>query len=142
MSHLIKPSSRQFYDRPRPNPKLPPRNTASNPQGDTHCSSPGCLNYNSSNCGFCQFHCLKYHNGLHYNISDEKRKVIDELIEKYLNSDEVEAIVAKYRDRNPITEADIELVAQQANVTKEQAKDALIRNNADLAKAIVELTTK
>ena len=35
---------------------------------------------------------------------------------------------------------DVKTVAQQANVSKEEAKKALERNNGDLAKSILELT--
>ncbi len=41
-----------------------------------------------------------------------------------------------------IKEEDIETVAQQANVPKEEARKALERTNGDLAKAILELTEK
>ncbi len=38
-----------------------------------------------------------------------------------------------------IPEEDIEMVAEQANTTKEKAKQALEKNDGDIAKAILEL---
>jgi nascent polypeptide-associated complex subunit alpha len=42
-------------------------------------------------------------------------------------------------ERVGIPESDIELVAQQANVTAEEARKALENSEGDLAKAIVSL---
>lgn len=39
-----------------------------------------------------------------------------------------------------ISEDDVEMVAEQANVSKDKAKEALENNNGDIAEAIVSLT--
>src|SRR3989338_2742384 len=41
-----------------------------------------------------------------------------------------------------ISEDDIKTVAQQANVSLEVAKEAILKHNGDLAEAILELTSK
>ncbi len=48
-------------------------------------------------------------------------------------------ITGTERERQNIPEEDIKLVASQANVTEERAKEALEKTNGDLAEAIVLL---
>ncbi|RLF59524.1 MAG: nascent polypeptide-associated complex protein [Thermoplasmata archaeon] len=51
-------------------------------------------------------------------------------------------ITGKERVKSKIPEEDIKLVAQQANVSEEEAKKALEEANGDLAKAIMILQEK
>jgi nascent polypeptide-associated complex subunit alpha len=52
-----------------------------------------------------------------------------------------EAIEERALEAPKFTEEDILLVAQQANVSKEVAANALAESNGDLAKAILKLTS-
>jgi len=55
-----------------------------------------------------------------------------------VSGEDVEEVV---RERPKFTEEDILLVAQQANVSKERAEEALTECEGDLARAILKLTT-
>jgi len=53
-----------------------------------------------------------------------------------------ESIEEKELEVPIFSDEDIQLVCQQANVSEEQAKNALVESNGDLARAILLLTTK
>lgn len=48
-------------------------------------------------------------------------------------------IMGEITEESPISEEDINTVAEQANVSKEEAKKALIENQGDLAQSIISL---
>ncbi len=48
-------------------------------------------------------------------------------------------ITGSIEEEKSITEDDVNTVAEQANVSKEKAREALEKNNGDLAAAILEL---
>ena len=56
----------QMFDYKAPNPKIPPKTIGNSIRGDMRCSSPECPNYCTRRCGFCKFHCQKWHSGEHY----------------------------------------------------------------------------
>ena len=68
-------------------------------------------------------------------VSKLKSKGID--MYQIMGNDTEEII----KEQNMISEEDVLLVSQQANVNEEKAKDALAEAEGDLAKAILILTT-
>lgn len=52
-----------------------------------------------------------------------------------------EQVEERPREKPKFTEEDVLLVAQQANVSKERAAEALAEENGDLARAILKLTS-
>jgi hypothetical protein len=65
-TEILRTTDQLQLDRPFPNPKIPPKNISAGIKKDEKCSSPGCPNFSSRNCGFCELHCRKFHNGKHY----------------------------------------------------------------------------
>ena len=51
-------------------------------------------------------------------------------------------IIGEITEESPISEEDINTVSEQANVSKEEAKNMLEKHQGDLAESIVELTKK
>ena len=51
-------------------------------------------------------------------------------------------ITGEIEEQSVISEDDVNTVAQQANVSKDEARQALEKNDGDLAKTIMELTSQ
>lgn len=75
--------SKQLLDFKNPPGSPPSLNKNSGIKKDLPCSSPGCPNFCSPQCGFCDLHCEKFHNGVHYNKIIKAE--IPEAVSKYLN---------------------------------------------------------